>query len=126
MPREGIALNPQNPNRNNSREHRQAGNRPASLVNRVIRFRPVHQRIVPVGHNSLLEVGRQLHSRPVPKNSFSRQRRARGTNQFVRFDEDVVIVRLLFGKKADGHKRRTKQQAYQHDFSVGALVCVVK
>ena len=98
------------PDGQDRRQSSQAADRPARRVNLTIRSRPVHQRIVPVSHNSLLEVGGRFHSRPVrQRNSFSRQRRARGANQFVRFDENVVIVRLLFGKKADGHKRRAKQ-----------------
>src|SRR5207253_7114731 len=48
--------NPENPNRNNGPEHGQAGNRPARRVDRTIRFGPVHHGIVPVGHDSLLEI----------------------------------------------------------------------
>jgi len=47
-------------------------------------------------------------------------------NQSVGFDENVVVVRLLSGKKADGHKRRARQQAHQHDLAVRTLVGIVK
>jgi hypothetical protein len=57
---------------------------------------------------------------------FSRQRRAHGTNQFISFDEKVMIVRLFSGKKTDGHKKRAEDQAYQHDFSVCTFVSVMK
>jgi hypothetical protein len=58
--------------------------------------------------------------------SFGRQRRASGTNQFIRFDENVVIVRLFSCKVADGYKRRAKQQAHEHYFSVRALISIMK
>jgi hypothetical protein len=57
---------------------------------------------------------------------FGRQRRTCGANQFVRFDENVTIVRLLSCKKADGYKRSAKQQACQHNFPVGAFVSVME
>jgi hypothetical protein len=50
------ALNPKNPDRDDGPEHGKAGYRPARRVNRAVRFRPVHHRIVPVGHERLLEV----------------------------------------------------------------------
>jgi hypothetical protein len=50
------ALNPKNPNRNNGREHGQTANCPTRRVNRAIRFRSIDHTIVPVGHNSLLEI----------------------------------------------------------------------
>ena len=49
-------LNPKNPNRDDGAEYGQAGYRPARHVNRAIRFRPVDHPIVPVGHESLLEI----------------------------------------------------------------------
>ncbi len=52
----GSGLNPENPNRNDGSKHGEARNRPAGRVNRTIRFGPVHHGIVPVGHNSLLEI----------------------------------------------------------------------
>ena len=51
-----FGLNPQNPDRNDGPEHGQARNRPARHVSRAIRLRPVHHRIVPVGHNSLQKI----------------------------------------------------------------------
>jgi hypothetical protein len=47
-------------------------------------------------------------------------------NRFVRFDEDVIIVALFAGKRADDHKHCASQQAGQHNSPVGALVSVVK
>jgi hypothetical protein len=140
------ALDPKNPNRDNGPEHDQAANPPTRRVNRAIRFRSVDHIIVPVSHNSLLElasgswvsargprfkhnnrrVGRRFHWCCAPKSSFGGKRRARGANQFVGFDENVGVVGLLSGKKADGHKRRAKQQAGQHDLPVRMLVGIVK
>jgi hypothetical protein len=57
---------------------------------------------------------------------FSGQRRARGTNQFISFDENEMIVRLLSGKKADSHKKRAEDQAYNDDLTVCAFVSVMK
>jgi hypothetical protein len=54
--RKSFRLNPKNPDRNDGPEHGKTGYRPARRVDRAIRFGPVHHRIVPVGHNSLLEV----------------------------------------------------------------------
>jgi hypothetical protein len=53
------------PDGQDRRQSSQAADRPARRVNLAIRSRPVHQRIVPVSHNGLLEVGRRFHSRPV-------------------------------------------------------------
>ena len=53
-------------------------------------------------------------------------RRAGGADQLVRLQKNIVVFRLFSGKEADGDKQRTEQQAHQHDFPVGALVCVVK
>lgn len=50
------ALNPKNPNRDNGPQHGQAGYRPTRRVNRTIRFRSVDHIVVPVSHNSLLEI----------------------------------------------------------------------
>jgi hypothetical protein len=57
---------------------------------------------------------------------FSWQWRACSTNQFVRFKQNVVVVRLLSGKKADSHKKRTEDQADKDDLSVCAFVSVMK
>jgi hypothetical protein len=50
-----ASLNSEKPNRNDGSENGKAADRPASCVNRGIRFRPVHHRIVPVGHDCLME-----------------------------------------------------------------------
>jgi hypothetical protein len=57
---------------------------------------------------------------------FSGQWRACSTNQFVRFKQNVVVVGLLSGKKADSHKKRAEDQAYNDDLSVCAFVSVMK
>src|ERR1700682_1246927 len=49
-------LNPEHPDGHDRTEHGQAGNRPSGDVDRTIRFRSIDHRIVPMGHNSLLEV----------------------------------------------------------------------
>jgi hypothetical protein len=54
------------------------------------------------------------------------QGRAGGANQPVRLLENVMIVRLLSGKEADGYKQGAEQQTHQHHFPVGALVSVMK
>jgi hypothetical protein len=56
----------------------------------------------------------------------SRRPRACGANQPIRLFQNVGIFRLFSRKKADHHERRAKQQAYQHDFPIGAPVCTVK
>jgi hypothetical protein len=56
----------------------------------------------------------------------SGRRRASGANQPIRLFQSVGICRLFSGKKADHHERHAKQQAYQHNFPVGASVCTVK
>jgi hypothetical protein len=43
-------LNSQNPNRDDGAEHGEAGNRPTRQVDRTVGFRPVHHRIMPMGH----------------------------------------------------------------------------
>ena len=55
-----------------------------------------------------------------------RRPRACGANQPIRLFQNVGIFRLFSRKKADHHERRAKQQAYQHDFPIGAPVCTVK
>src|SRR2546430_15727722 len=67
------------------------------LVDR-LRQRPKVQRNNPGG-------GCRFHWRSV-KGSFGGYRRAGGANQFVGLDENVVVVWLLSGKKADGYKHR--------------------
>jgi len=47
-------LNPENPDSHNRPEHGQTGYSPACCVGRAVRFRPVHQRIVPIAHDGLL------------------------------------------------------------------------
>jgi hypothetical protein len=56
----------------------------------------------------------------------SRRRFACGANHPIRLFQNVGIFRLFSRKKADHYERRAKQQAYQHDFPVGASVCTVK
>src|SRR5438552_2535863 len=55
------------PDRDDGPKHGKAGNRPARRVNRTIGFGPVHHRIVPVGHHSLLEFSLKLGLRHRPK-----------------------------------------------------------
>lgn len=63
---------------------------------------------------------------PLQGNLFGWLRPVRRTNRFVRLDEDVVVVGLFSGKKADGYKRSARQQSGQHDPLMGAHVGVVK
>src|SRR5436190_17879321 len=47
-------LNPENPDRHNCPEHGQTRDSPACCVGCAVRFRPVHQRVVPIAHDGLL------------------------------------------------------------------------
>ena len=53
-------------------------------------------------------------------------RRAGGANQFVRLEQNVVVLGLLSGKETDGDKGRAEHQAHQHYFAVRAFVSAVK
>jgi hypothetical protein len=52
----GARLNPEYPDSNDGPEYGQAGNRPTRYVVSAICFRLVYHRIVPMGHDSLLEI----------------------------------------------------------------------
>jgi len=65
-------------------------------------------------------------SEPGRDGSVCRQRRAGGSNQPVGLLENIMIVRLLSGKEADGYKQGAEQQTHQHHFPVGTLVSVMK
>ena len=52
----GVRLNPENPDRHDGPEHREAGNRPARHIARAVGLRRIHHRIVPVGHDGLLKI----------------------------------------------------------------------
>src|SRR5438874_9510768 len=47
-------LDPENPDCHNRPEHGQTGDSPACCVGRAVGFRSVHQRVVPIAHDSLL------------------------------------------------------------------------
>ena len=64
--------------------------------------------------------------RPFSGQLMSTRRFACGASQPIRLFQNVGIFRLFSRKKADHHERRAKQQAYQHNFPVGASVCAVK
>ena len=49
-------LDPEHPDSDDGAEDGKTGQGPSRRIGRAIRFRPVHHRIVPVGHDSLLEV----------------------------------------------------------------------
>jgi len=54
--RRSGASNPENPDRDDGSQHGQAGNRPARRITGTFGFRPVHHRIMPMGHNRLLAI----------------------------------------------------------------------
>jgi hypothetical protein len=52
--------------------------------------------------------------------------RASGPNELTGSDQNVLAVRLFFGKEGYGHKRSAEQSAHREDSSMRTPVCVVK